>query len=351
MCDICGVTCSQGCTAEGSVVPQLKSDLHENTPAAAERVGGQKYVRCSSSSQEPSCDGTIDSTGARRGATAPNSSVPKHVKHRLAPRYEKHRPSVVAEALAAAIMSGADGCESTTECEVETETLPSSDSHNAVTPKDVPQQRRQVKTATYSGRRASSARARLQHRACTSIDVHQEPCGTMVNRSGALSVPPPPLLQRQQRRGRSAGVVRTHGRFSMAGDGIESVATFRGTAAVYPRTGSGYFRPAPPDNQRTVIKPVGATSAHDQASSTEGVVSDREEDSGIPTQARSAASFVTQVEPMSRLLPLFSSSVVEPTKAALPYTPERLDRHRPKTATIAAASAAAARYRTARAAF
>ena len=101
-----------------------------------------------------------------------------------------HHP--IAEALATAIVPEADGGDFMPKSRVEAEAVPTSSNRRVC-------------------RRVASSRGRLQN-----TSAHPEPSGadcesgTQVRRSGALSVPPPPSLQRQLRRGRSAGATRVH---------------------------------------------------------------------------------------------------------------------------------------------
>ena len=226
----------------------------------------------------------------------------------------RHNPSTVAEALATAIGSEAESGDLMAESRVEAEAVPSCSNRRLC-------------------RRVASARGRLQN---TSADVGPygaDHAGTHVRRSGVLSVAPPLSLQRQLRRGKSPGATRVH---TSSGERcrVSSAPLFRGQAAVHPRTQGGYFRPVPPDTPR-------ATAAADctlprGASATRG-----------PTAGplNAAAGFAEKLVTTSRLLPLYSWSLVEPTRSALPYTPQLAGNpHTREAASAAAAAAAAARH-------
>lgn len=260
--------------------------------------------------------------------------VPKHVKDRLSPR-SRYRPSGVAEALANAIIS-VEQCDRIVESGPDEEAVPVHESHDAaVAAEDIRQQQWQDNTLTGSDnhvhRRVASARARLQHR--TSSDAHALlETGISARRSGALSVPPPLSLRRQLRRGKSAGSVRVHTSTdtcaSFRAGSAPTPRGFRGRAVVHPRTEGGYFRPVPPDNTTTSTEPTGCDNVADERSTAAEY-----------TGALKAIASSGEAVPLSRVLPLFAESVLEPTKAALPFTPHA---DRPNTQVRASATAAAA---------
>ena len=235
--------------------------------------------------------------------------VPKRVNiHLERSGYRGYHPSMIAEALATAIVPEADGGDFMPKSRVEAEAVPTSSNRRVC-------------------RRVASSRGRLQN-----TSAHPEPSGadcesgTQVRRSGALSVPPPPSLQRQLRRGRSAGATRVH-TSSGARCRVSSAPLFRGQAAVHPRTQGGYFRPVPPD----ALTPSGSV--------------DRALPRGRTGLSNAAVGSAEEVVAVSRLLPLYKWSVVEPTRSALPYVPQLAGNpHNREAASAAAAAAAAARH-------
>jgi hypothetical protein len=247
--------------------------------------------------------------------------VDDHLKHFSV--YREHHTTVAA-ALASAIKSEADVDAPTVEPAVEEADV---DAPNvepaveaaAVSPGHV--QPWQEKTAvTRSYRRVTSARPRLQHGSTDSDFDHDS--RTHIRRSGTLAVSPR-SLQQQLRRGTSAGATRVHS------TRVESAPVFRGRAVVQPRTDAGYFGP------------------HDAFAASAPKASADRGDGGAPGSSDPRGSAATSAEdmvPMSRLLPLFTSSVIAPTSAALPYTGRRSNDPPSQAACAAAAKAAAARH-------
>ncbi len=285
----------------------------------------------------------IDLEEARAaGDNSYRTRVKDHLKRSV---YKEHYPSVVAETLASAIRSGADKNDHFVGSTAEAEAVTTSQQWQEST--EVTSGARSMRMC----RRSASARPRLQH-GCTNPNA--EEYATSSIRSGALLVPAPPSLQQQLQRGKSAGSTRVHASTGTnASSRLQpapmlhragSAPAFRGRAVVHPRTDAGYFHPTPPE---VIAAPAAGgwrdcTEDHTNAGLVDGTGASAVE--GVHIKTSLPPPTHTPQHQMSRLLPLFNSSVLVVASAA-PHASARTDELlQLKKRSLEAASAACARF-------